>query len=105
MRIEECKNINDYLIFCQVQSIEELTDEQVLIWAKSGMMGIRTVVSTDLVEDGMHGRKPDKKKAVQILKQAMGENKEFICSYILRESYGDPIKDNDNDEFFWMGLK
>lgn len=105
MNFEDCKDIKDYMAFCNVKSIDELSDEQVLMWAKSGKMGLKTKVSAGIVELGMLGKKPNREKAIQLLKQAITENKTFTCSYIIRESCDGSINVKDDNEYFKMIVK
>lgn len=105
MSIEECKDLKDYISICNVSVIDDLTDEQVLAWAKSGKMGLKTKVSAKIVEYGMLGKMPNREKAIHLLKQAMAENKVFTCSYITRESCDGPIKKTDNNDNFMMRIK
>lgn len=105
MNIEDCKDIKDYMALCNVRSIDELSDEQVLMWAKAGKMGLKTKVSVGIVEIGMLGKKPNLEKAIQLLKQAIAENKTFTCSYIIRESCDGPINVKGDKEYFKMIVK
>ena len=106
MNNEDCKNITDYLNICNVNSVDDLTNDQVLAWAKSKNMGILTRVSVRIVEKGMYGRKPDMEKAILLLKQAIKENKDFTCAYIENESCKGPNKtDGNKREYFAMGIR
>lgn len=103
INIENCKSIEDYLILCRVRSIDDLTKDQVLAWAKSGKMGLGTKISVDIVEHGLFGEMPDMDKAIQLLKQAMKEQKEFFCAYVENESCEGP---GETDyETFEMGVR
>lgn len=103
MNIENCKRISDYLSLCNVKSIDDLTNDQVLAWAKSGKMGITTQVSADIVENGFFDEMPNMEKAILLLKQAMKEGKEFICAYIESESCEGPIE--SDEESFAMSIR
>ena len=106
INIENCKSIEEYLIFCNVRSIDELSNDQVLVWAKSGKMGLMTRVSVKIVEKGLYGRKPDMEKAVILLKQAIKEQKEFVCAYIENESCTGSDKTKENKrEYFAMSIR
>lgn len=102
MKIEECKNITDYLRICNVQSIDDLTDEQVIEWAEAGKMGLQTELSVDTVMFGMFGVKPNKQEAIRLLKQAIKEKKTFYCSYVENESCDGPIEKNN---YFDMAIR
>ena len=95
INIENCKSIEEYLILCNVKSINDLTKEQVLAWAKSGKMGLVTQFSIDIVENGMFGVMPNMDKAIKLLKQAMLEKKDFYCSYVESESCNGPLEEDD----------
>ena len=84
--VDDFDNIKEYLRFFNIKTIDDMTDEQVLDWARAGKMGVKTQVAVGIVEHGECGRMPDKKKAVKLLKQAIKENKEFVCTYIMHES-------------------
>ena len=90
INIENCKNIAEYLILCNVQSVDDLTKDQILAWAKS-------------VENGLFGEMPDMDMAIRLLKQAILENKEFYCSYLEEESCIEP--DDTEHEFFEMSIR
>lgn len=105
MNIDNCKTIKDYLTVCKVASVDNLTDEQVLDWAKTGKMGLKTKISANIVEFGMFGKKPNRVRAIQMLKQAIVENKVFSCTYILRESCDGPIIVEGDSEAFSMKIK
>ena len=106
LNIEDCKSITDYLNKCNVSSIDDLTNEQVLTWEKKKKMGVLTRVSVRIVEKGMYGRKPDMEKAIMLLKQAIKENKEFTCAYIENESCKGPDKNDGNKrEYFSMSIR
>lgn len=106
INIENCKSIEEYLILCNVRSIDELSNEQVLAWAKARKMGLMTRVSVKIVEKGLYGRKPDMEKAVKLLKQAIKEQKEFVCAYIENESCAGPQKtDGNKREYFAMSIR
>ena len=103
INIENFKNISKYIILCNVQSVDDLTKDQILAWAKSGKMGIATQVSADIVENGLFGEMPDMDMAIRLLKQAILENKEFYCSYLEEESCIEP--DDTEHEFFEMSIR
>jgi len=106
IKIENCKNIADYLRLCGVHSVDELTSEQILAWARSGKMGIKTKISVDIVEHGIYGQMPDKEKAIKLLRQAIKEQKSFICVYIENESCdGSHMKNETSDGYFVMKIK
>ena len=92
INIENCKSIEEYLILCNVKSINDLTKDQVLAWARSGKMGLTTQISVDIVEHGLFGEMPNMDKAIKLLKQAMLEKKEFYCSYVENESCEGPLE-------------
>lgn len=103
--INNCKDIKDYLKLCNVDTIDKLSDSQVMAWAKSGKMGLNTKSSIDYVENGEYGRKPDYNKAIRILRQALRENMEFICAFVFNESCDGPIITDGNEfEYFEMYL-
>ena len=104
--INECKDIKDYLILCNVNNIDKLSDSQLIAWAKSGKMGLKTLFSIENVINGAFNEKPDYNKAISMLKQAILENKEFICAYILNESCeASTESDGDKFEYFKMFLR
>ena len=105
MKIQDCKNITDYLKMCGVKSVDKLTNEQVFAWAYAGKMGVETEIAVGIVEHGMNGRMPDVTKAVKLLKQAIKENKKFTCAYIMPESC-EPIEETDDNarEYFGMSV-
>lgn len=105
MKIEDCKNIAEYLKMCDAKSVDKLTQEQVIAWAKAGKMGAMTEISVDIVVHGMNGRKPDITKAVKLLKQAIKENKTFTCAYTMNES-SEQIEETDDNarEYFGMSV-
>lgn len=106
IRIENCNNLEDYLRMCHVDTIDKLSDDQLMDWARSGKMGLKTKISVDIVENGLFGEIPDKKKAIMMLKQALHENKEFVCVYIENESCeGLHGADDSNIEYFDMSLR
>lgn len=105
MGIEDCKDVKDYMSYCNVTSVEDLTDEQVLSWARIGRMGLKTKISVKIVEFGIFGKIPNREKAIKLLKQAMEENKVFSCSYIVQESCDGPNNTKDNYEYFSMRVK
>ena len=103
MNIQDCKDINDYLQMCGVNSIDSLTKEQVFAWVKAEKTTIVTENSLWTVENGAYGCFPDEKKAVSLIKQAIKEGKSFYCSYVMNESYGQVEEsDSDNHERFFM---
>lgn len=103
MKIEDCNSIIDYLRMCSVQSVDDLTDDQVMAWAKSGKMGLNTKNSVGIVEYGLFGEFPDRKKAITLLRQAIKEQKEFFCAYVENESCDGP--DEADYETFEMGVR
>lgn len=103
INIENCKSIDDYLILCHVKSIDDLTKDQLLAWARSGKMGQMTRFSVSIVENGMFGMIPDMDKAIKNLKQALLEKKEFYCSYVEDESCDGPNK--TEHEYFEMDVR
>lgn len=106
MKIEDCKNIAEYLEICGVKSVDKLTNEQVIAWAMAGKMDVMTEISVGIVVHGMNGRKPDVTKAVKLLKQAIKENKTFTCSYTMNES-NEKIEETDDNarEYFGMSVE
>lgn len=104
--MEKCLDITGYLEACGVSSVDELSDEQILVWARSGKMGMKTKLSVDIVEYGLFGEKPDTEKAMNLLRQAIKEQKEFTCAYIEYESSEGPLgEDEINRESFMMSIK
>jgi len=99
--IENCIDIKDYLKYYNVSSVDDLTEKQVLAWAKAGKMGLTTELSVDIVENGLFGQMPDRIKAIAILRQAIKEHKEFQCVFIDNESSDGP---NDCDSYFEMSV-
>lgn len=105
MKIQDCKDIADYMKMCGVKSVDKLTKEQVFAWANAGMMGVETEIAVGIVEHGMNGRMPDVTKAVKMLKQAIKENKTFTCAYIMPESCESIEETDDNArEYFGMSV-
>ena len=91
---------------CNVDTIDKLSEDQLMDWAKSGKMGLITQLSVDIVENGLFGEKPDKNKAIALLRQAIRENKEFVCVFIENESCEEPTEsDESNIEYFEMSLQ
>ena len=45
MKIQDCKDIADYLKMCGVKSVDKLTKEQVFAWAYAGKMGVETEIA------------------------------------------------------------
>lgn len=106
IKIEDCENLEEYLALCHAKSVDDLKRAQVLAWARSGKMGLDTQLSVDIVEHGLFEKKPDKKKAVQLLKQAMVEKKEFYCMYVENESCNGPMEEGENEhEYFKMYIR
>lgn len=101
MIIEECVDIKDYLRHYNVSSVDDLTEKQVLAWAKAGRMGLTTELSVDIVENGLYGQMPDRIKAIALLRQAIKENKEFQCVFIDNESSDGP---DDCDSYFEISV-
>ena len=83
-------DIKEYLRQCKAKTVDDLSDEQVLAWARSGNMGLNTKVSAEIVEHGVFGECPDRAKAISLLKNAIKKNKEFFCSYVEDESADGP---------------
>ena len=106
MKIEDCKSIVDYLRMCNAQTVDDLTDDQLLAWAKSGKMGLNTKNSVSIVEYGMFGELPNKKRAIMLLRQAIKEQKEFFCSYVEDESCEKPDETQEGGhEYFVMRIR
>ena len=101
MIIEKCIDIKDYLRHYHVSSVDDLTEKQVLAWAKAGRMGLTTELSVDIVENGLYGQMPDRIKAIALLRQAIKEHKEFQCIFIDNESSDGPA---DCDSHFEMSI-
>ena len=103
--IDNFMDITEYLKQCKVGTVDDLSAEQVLAWAKAGKMGLTTELSVDIVENGLYGVKPDYNLAIKMIKQAIKENKAFYCSYIEQESCEGPVEDESSDDDFDMYIR
>lgn len=101
MIFEKCIDIKDYLRHYNVSSVDDLTEKQVLAWAKAGKMGLTTELSADMIENGLFGQMPDRINAIALLRQAIKEHKEFQCVFIDNESSDGP---DDHDSYFEMSV-
>lgn len=103
MKIQDCKNVADYLKICNVKSVEQLTNEQVFAWIKAGKTNIQTENALWTVEHGECGRMPDVTKAVKLMKQAIKEGKTFVCTYMMQESH-EAIEETDDNARDYFGM-
>lgn len=101
--IKKCDTINDYLNMLRKSSIDDLTFNEIADWIHAEKTGVITKVSFCMVEEGFVNQYPNKKKATLLLKQALKENKEFECTYIMNESC-DGSNVGNYTEPFEMGL-
>jgi len=101
--IKKCNTINDYLNLLGKRRIDDMTFEEIADWIHAEKMSVITKVSFSMVEDGFLDHYPDKEKVTSLLKQALRENREFECAYIMNESCdGSNVK--DYTDYFDMGL-
>ena len=103
MELSECNTIDDFLQICGVKSVDELSDSQVLDWASSGKMGLETENSVGVVVHGMCGRKPPFRKAINMIRKAIKQNKTFTCAYVMHESCNG--RHEIPCEYFGMNIK